>query len=545
MKQMNKYLFFVIAVLLTFTAVGVNGQRVTKAAAQWAVFETSFTSSVKYQNAFTAVEVNVLFKQGEKQWKVPAFWEGDKKWTVRFAPPLQGQYSYRVECSDKTNSGLNGKEQKVLVSAYRGENPLLKHGFLRVAKDKRHLEHADGTSFLWLGDTWWKNLCKRMSWEGFQELTADRKAKGFNAVQIVCGPYPDENMMEVSWENEGGKPYENIDFSRVNPRYFKFADRRIQHLVDAGIVPVIVGGWGRPQGGGESTLAQVGLEGFKRHWRNLIARYGAYPTVWIVGGEAKDAYGPWSELAKYLKDTDPYQHPLTYHAPEHPRQAIKDNEVFDFDMVGIGHQGYQTAAQSLDLMKSCQSQQPVKPVLCGEACYEGHMQTNFQDLQRHLFWSFMLSGAAGHTYGAAGIWQGSVEGDPGIHPVYDWTTWKEGMYFPGSTQLGIGKKLLEQYPWASFEPHPEWAPGCFAAGIAGGMRFIYLPKREIYDWKGITVNDLAPGVNYTAFFFDPATGRRFDQGFVNTNSGSWNTPNLPSPQDWVLVMQLAGAKAKK
>ena len=45
------------------------------------------------------------------------------------------------------------------------------------------------------------------------------------------------------------------------------------------------------------------------------------------------------------------------------------------------------------------------------------MQTNFQDVQRHLFWSFMLSGAAGHTYGAAGIWQASVEGDPGIDPV--------------------------------------------------------------------------------------------------------------------------------
>ena len=60
-------------------------------------------------------------------------------------------------------------------------------------------------------------------------------------------------------------------------------------------------------------------------------------------------------------------------------------------------------------------------------------------MQRYLFWSFMLSGAAGHTYGAAGIWHASVEGDPGIDPVYDWTTWKEGMNYPGSTQLRLGK----------------------------------------------------------------------------------------------------------
>ena len=161
-------------------------------AQQWAVFETSFTSARKYDNPFVEVEVDVVFKQGGKEWKIPAFWAGDKKWTIRFAPPTQGKYTYRVECSDKANSGLNGKEQALSVAAYTGDNLLLKHGPLRVTKDQRHFEHADGTPFLWLGDTWWKGLCKRMTWEGFQELTADRKKKGFNVVQIVCGTYPDE-----------------------------------------------------------------------------------------------------------------------------------------------------------------------------------------------------------------------------------------------------------------------------------------------------------------------------------------------------------------
>jgi hypothetical protein len=153
--------------------------------AQWEVFETSYESTKASPNPFMDVEVDVVFKQGDKQWKVPAFWAGDKKWTVRFSPPLQGKYTFRVECTDKTNLGLNGSEQTLSVVAYKGTNTLLNHGFLRVAEDKRHFEHADGTPFLWLGDTWWKGLCKRMTWEGFQELTADRKAKGFNVVQIV------------------------------------------------------------------------------------------------------------------------------------------------------------------------------------------------------------------------------------------------------------------------------------------------------------------------------------------------------------------------
>ena len=159
-----------------------------------------------------------------------------------------------------------------------------------------------------------------------------------------------------------------------------------------------------------------------------------------------------------------------------------------------------------------------------------------------MFWGSVLSGAAGHTYGAAGIWHAGVEGDHGNwgawnRQPYDWTTWKEGMNYPGAIQLGIGKKLLEQYPWAQFEPHPEWAPGCFAAGIPGGTRIIYRPRKDIYDWSGFTVNNLVPGVPYTIFFFDPATGRRFDHGIVTPTADSWKTPNVPSPQDWVLVMQ--------
>lgn len=90
MKYLKKLIFFIIPVMLTFTCVSVNGQEGRLVAEQWAVFETSFTSSVQYNNAFTEVAVDVIFRQGEKQWKVPAFWVGDKMWTVRFAPPTQG-----------------------------------------------------------------------------------------------------------------------------------------------------------------------------------------------------------------------------------------------------------------------------------------------------------------------------------------------------------------------------------------------------------------------------------------------------------------------
>jgi len=539
-----KYLLFIFLISLSLTSCKVNTIE------QWTVFEASWETTKEYNNPFSEVEVNVVFEREDNKWIVPAFWAGDNKWSVRFAPPVIGEYTYYPESTDKGDPDFNGGKQSFKVIPYQGENDLLKHGFIQISENKRFFEHADGTPFLWLGDTWWKGLCKRMTWEGFQELTADRKAKGFNVVQIVCGPYPDEDMMEARWENEGGKPYETIDFSTMNPAYFDYADRRIEHLVDNGIVPVIVGGWGRPQGGGRSTLAQVGLEGYKRHWRNIIARYGAYPTIWMVGGEVKDSYGPWSELAGYIKDTDPCNHILCYHAPGHPRKMLKDNSMFDFDMLAIGHNGMETVNRTYDLMKSCFEMSPARPVLCGEACYEGHMQTNFQYIQRHMFWSFMLSGAAGHTYGAAGIWHAGIEGNPGHTGMwgqeYDWTTWKEGMNYPGSTQVGIGKKLLEKYPWSRFESHPEWVEeGSFAAGIPGEARIIYMPRRNIYNWTGPVIKNLDPSVNWQVFYFDPATGRKFDQGIIKAIAGpekETNDPvefqkNVPSPQDWVLVLE--------
>ncbi len=531
------------AVALLFCPPVVQGADV----AQWDVFETSFTSAKAYPNAFTAVEVEVVFKQGENQWKVPAFWAGDKKWTVRFAPPTQGKYTYRVECTDRANPDLNGKEQILSVGDYTGDNPLRKHGFVKVGPGKTYFEHADGTPFFWLGDTWWKCLCKRMTWDGFQELTADRKVKGFSVVQIVCGPYPDEGFLEPRMANEGGLPYESVKFEKVNPGYFNYADRRLKHLVDAGIAPAIVGAWGR---GDCNSMLAIGAAGLKRHWRYLVARFSAYPVFWILAGEipeeTKWGQGPWAEVATYLRSIDPYHHPLTCHTGHGRRGDPGDSHVIDFDMVGGNHdERIAVEPQTVAIVSSAYSTKPPMPVLVGETCYEGHMQQGFGDVQRRMFWGSILRGATGHTYGAAGIWHASVEGDPGCASgafggtkVYDWTTWKEGMNYPGATQLGIGKKLLEQYPWSRFEPHPEWSEAnCIAAGIPGEVRFIYQPRRKIYDWKGTVVKNLEPGVRYAAFYFDPATGRRFDQGIIEAPTGEYRTKGLPSPQDWVLVLE--------
>src|ERR1035437_1541919 len=204
--------------------------------------EWSFKSSKPRKDPFNEVELSVRFTSADgKEKLVPAFWAGGRNWRVRFSSPMTGTYRFLTVCSDPSDSGLHGQEGAFKVARYTGANPLFRHGSIGIAADKRHFEHADGTPFFWLGDTWWMGLTKRLSWpKGFQTLTADRTAKGFTLIQIVAGLYPDMPAFDPRGANEAGFPWEK-DSARINPASFDMADLRIQHLVSRGLVPCIVG----------------------------------------------------------------------------------------------------------------------------------------------------------------------------------------------------------------------------------------------------------------------------------------------------------------
>jgi hypothetical protein len=498
------------------------------------VAEVTLTTEKSYANPFLEVTLDAVITAPDgKKSRVPAFWAGGHEWRFRYASGTEGTHTYRTECSDTTNPRLHAIEGKIQIVAYRGDNPLYRHGPIRVAPDHRHFEHADGTPFFWLGDTWWKGLCDRIPWEGFQKLTEDRKAKGFTLVQIVAGPYPDEPAFDPRWANEGGMPYEK-GYEKINPAYFDFADRRLQYLMDAGITPAIVGGWGW-------HLHSIGVEKMERHWRYLIARYGAYPVIWFVAGEGD---GPkWTEVARYVRKMDPYHHLATVHPKSGTsRMTVTDQSVLDIEMVGTGHDDWGAASTMVARVTASYSTTPTMPVLMTETDYEGHMMSNREDVQRYLFWCCLLNGAAGHTYGTGGIWQMNSETVRGSE--YEFTPWFKAMHFPGSGELGLAKKLLEEYPWWRFEPHPEWvephsttllepphqelydnnraakewkARGGhydlpYASGIPGEVRFVYIPGQHFYNWTAPTVTHLESNVNYHAFYFDPVWGKRYDLG---------------------------------
>ena len=516
--------------------------------------EWGYKSQKAYKDPFNEVDVDVVFiNQDGQTWRVPTFWIGGNEWRVRFAPPLPGTYKYHAESTDKSNPDLNGHEGTLQAERYRGSNSLRLHGPLKVSKNRRYLEYADGTPFFWLGDTWWDGLCTRISLDEFKTLAADRHAKGFDVVQIIAGLDPDESPFDDRGRNEGGYVWEP-GFARINPAYFDAADARIQALVGSELSPAIVGSWG-------FYLPLMGIDKAKKHWRNLIARYGAYPVTWIITGEVGATY--WlakhpreenqfqrqgsTELAEYVHSMDPYGHLITAH-PSYPNSAryeFSRESALDFDMLQTGHSGWGSAANVVAFTSADYSKTPAMPFLIGETMYEGHRQQNWQDTERFAFWASVMNGAAGYTYGAGGIWQMNGKAVPhGASPTgllssitYENTTWEEAMRLPGSTQVGIGKSILEKYPWWRLEPHPEWVePHAttfhephsdwfdvhkrwddekgnyllpFASGIPGQIRFVYVPPD---GFLGPLVTGLEDGPAYHASYYDPANGHQYNLG---------------------------------
>ncbi|HKW96255.1 MAG TPA: DUF4038 domain-containing protein [Bryobacteraceae bacterium] len=516
--------------------------------------EWAYSSGKSYSDAFHQVTLDVIFQDAAgREWRVPAFWSGENVWRVRYAAPAPGKYTHRSMCNDTANPDLHNVTGVLEVTPYTGENPLYKHGPVRVRSNRRHFEHTDGTPFFWFADTWWMGLTKRLAWPSdFRILAADRVRKGFNVVQIVAGLYPDMPQFDPRGANEAGFPWQK-DYTRINPAYFDAADLRIEYLAGQGIAPCVVAAWGY-------YLPILGIERMKQHWRNLVARWAAYPVIWCLAGEGTMPYylstgkehdralqkRGWTEIARYLRNIDPFHRPVTIHPSETARDTVDDPAVLDFDMLQTGHSDRASIPNTVKRVTGSLERLPKMPVIDGEVCYEGIMEASRQEIQRFMFWACILSGAAGHTYGANGIWQVNTKEHPfGPSPHgRSWgdTPWDVAYQLPGSQQLGMAKALLMRFPWWRIEPHPEWVEPhwtdanylrAYAAGIPAELRIVFLPA----PGAAPKLQQLEPAITWHAFFFNPATGKEHEIGTVRADTnGEWQMPDPPIIQDWVCVL---------
>ncbi len=542
-------------------------QITTKTAKANHLIEIKFDSTSDYSNPFFDINLDVSFSDPSgKKLTVPAFWTGGHIWAVRYSSTIVGKHTYITSCNDCSNTNLHKVTGFVEITPYDEDNSLLIHGAPKVSADNHHFCHADETPFFWLGDTWWLGLTKRLGWpDDFKILTEDRKKKGFTVIQLVAGLYPDMAAFDPKGISEHGFPWE-CDFKTINPSFFDEADQRILHLVSQGIVPCILGAWGY-------YLKWLGIEKMQLHWRYIMARWGALPVIWIAAGEQTMPWylsnnrenesqwlkEEWSKVIQYMHDINGFNRIISTHPIKSARDSVIKANLVDFEMQQTGHRS-RTTSQAKKALKGWQTNPPM-PVISGESRYEGLdiiPKVTTAD-SREAFWAHLLnSGCAGHTYGANGIWQVNLEGNPfGNSPNgHNWGNipWKKAMHSPGSTHMSLAIKMLETLPWhtlhADVQKQPKWDK--LDQWLSNFVRYqkpvsaAKSPKCHLFisyflNLKSVKINTHAYQFPMNGFWFDPTDGRIyqiFSAKLFNGENLKIRPPgrNAANDKDWVLIL---------
>src|SRR5262249_31132514 len=150
-------------------------------ARQYTPWELTLTSTETYVNPFLDVTVTVEYtKAGSLPLQGYGFWDGGATFKLRQAFPEPRLWPSTTTAPDPTNRGLHNRKGVVRVLPYPASTPLYRHGLLQGSADRRFFVHADGTPFLWLGDTLW-GATVWLTEAGFHDAVADRRGEDFSS----------------------------------------------------------------------------------------------------------------------------------------------------------------------------------------------------------------------------------------------------------------------------------------------------------------------------------------------------------------------------
>jgi len=525
----------------------------------WEVFELNLKSAKRIANPYAEIPVNksglvkAIFKGvgGEANGQtieVFGFWDGDQNWKVRFAAPKAGTWEYQTSSADK---GLNNRKGKIEVAEWSADDKMsnpTRHGFVQVMKQGgqagHYFQYADGTPFLWIGDTWWNWTKRRIHFSTFKTVADDRAAKGFNVGQLF--------VAANGWGRESS--ILDTSYSVIDIALMRKVDSMVSYANSKGISVWVHGWWAR-----RNLNQTAGEEKMKRWWRYLVHRLSAYNVVWVIGGEYNmDNYGGlglpfWKSLGQMIKDEDPYERIVGAHntppnwsggfeAPQWSTAEVLHQEPWlDYNQSQVGH-GRMANEMIPDVVSESYAVKPAKPIVVTEPWYE-FIEGNptGRDI-RFAAWTAILSGAAGHTYGGGFVWLANVPEAPagggGPWPLEKGFE-RNTLDYEGAVSMGHLSHFFKKISWWQMSPHPELVkeyPDQYCLALPGQEYVIYL------RWAGTLKVDLTAGREadeFEYYFFDPSTGkstagRRVKGGGIRFLQAPGGYPGTLVFKDWVL-----------
>jgi hypothetical protein len=384
----------------------------TTAAYQNIRWEMTLPSTKTYANPFTDVTVTVEYtKAGSPPLRGYGFWDGGATFKIRQAFSEPGTWHYKTTATDPSNSGLHNREGDVSVLPYTGTNPLYRHGFLQVSADRRSFAHADGTPFLWVGDTLW-GATVWLTEAGLHEAIADRRAKHLTVLQTHFA-YKDavDTAGDTPWEGDRW----NVRFMQKLDRMFNDANDQGMYLFVNGLADLV---WDR------------GITSYDRLVEMIGARYAAHYVSFA--SSMGDPYDPLhAQINAALRRTAP-QHLLAQHPGDSDNgqgsvwtaEQYYDTSLVDYVMAATSVEGNLELAchNAIEWSLRLYNHVPPKPVVNGETWYEGLTGGTAEIAAVHLGYLSLLSGNVGYTYGS-NLWDATDADLPA------WTA------LPGATYL--------------------------------------------------------------------------------------------------------------
>jgi len=492
----------------------------------WQEYEITLTATQDYTNPYIDVHVEAEFiHESGLTLRRPGFWDGDRIWKIRFASPgVSGFWTWQSSCSPK-DEGID-RQSGTFTCQPSGEteNRFYRHGFWRMSDGHRSLVHADGRAAILAADTAW-GLPWRATVDQCRVYAADRHAKGFNGV-LLMSVQPDmqaRGPRDRSADEGFAVGFEDLSdghIHQLNPAYFQYLDQLVAVLVAHEIVPIyqpVFMGFGWKGQGVAGPV--VPPEEYARYCRYLVARYGARPAIYLVGGDGSGYEPQVPAGGEEIERWDAYHQPTGIHYRPHADYcAYQDADWLDFQWCQTGHLGEHIPERVMDMWHNI----PPKGVANGEPSYEntGVPGRAAGWWQGHEAWSNLCAGGTmGVFYGAASLWQWRLHPNEPGHPAYflaENAGWREALDYEGSLYVGLVARILDGLP--TVDMAPNWqvsfgrrgllSPGVLYVGYleeGGPMRifdgeYIPLPYR-VYDprtgevvAKGVraTINELIP-----------------------------------------------------
>ncbi len=225
-------IFLVFLFALSASALGLTVNTGNRSV-QWQRWE--YILSSQNDHSSQPVNLNVVFSgSGGKTFHAPAFTDDGKVFHLRTAFPTSGTWQWKTICSDMGDKGLHNRTGKVKVISYKGDNPLFKHGDLKVSDNMRYLVHADGVPFLWMGETGWNATWKSTmkEWCDYVDIRAGQR---FSVLQISprgSGNKNTASAMETMSVKKDGTP---------DPLFWQELEDKIAYANDKGLFVLMVG----------------------------------------------------------------------------------------------------------------------------------------------------------------------------------------------------------------------------------------------------------------------------------------------------------------